>query len=68
MDRCHSDGRMVLSLAGELNHPEIDAFLSAADQVMNSNTLLLKVRLDGFDTERDCSRVTSGLALVSGIR
>lgn len=49
------DGQMILSLAGELNHPEVDAFLSAVDQVMNSNTLLLKLRLDGLSTELGCS-------------
>lgn len=55
MDRGHGDGHLVQSLAGELNHPEIDAFLSAVDHVMNSNTLLLKVRLDGLSAELDCS-------------
>ena len=55
MDPCHGDGHLVLSLAGELNFPGIDAFLSAADHVMNSNTLLLKVRLDGLSAEIDCS-------------
>ena len=57
MDRGQGDGHKVLSLAGELKFPEIDAFLSAVDHVMNSNTLLLKVRLDGFSPELDCSAV-----------
>lgn len=61
MDRCHGDGHMVLSLAGELNFPEIDAFLSAVDRVMNSNTLLLKARLDGFSPELDCSGVLQAI-------
>ncbi|MBC6459171.1 hypothetical protein [Actinomadura sp. HBU206391] len=34
------------SLRADLDRPAIDAFLSAADAVMNSNTLLLKARSD----------------------
>ncbi len=34
------------SLLADLDHPAIDAFLDAVDEVMNSNTFLLKVRAD----------------------
>ncbi|MEV0327459.1 hypothetical protein AB0H63_13575 [Micromonospora echinospora] len=34
------------SLLADLNHPAIEAFLDAVDEVMNSNTLMLKVRAD----------------------
>lgn len=34
------------SLLADLKHPAIDAFLGAVDEVMNSNTFLLKIRAD----------------------
>lgn len=41
----------VKSLRSELDHPAVDRFLTAVDQVMNSNTLLLKVRTDSPITD-----------------
>ncbi|MFE3195424.1 hypothetical protein ACFXHA_40925 [Nocardia sp. NPDC059240] len=39
------------SLGSELEHPAVDRFLSAVDEVMNSNTLLLKIRTDSPITD-----------------
>lgn len=48
---------MMRSLADELKHAEVGAFLAATDEVMNSNTLLLKFHLDASSATMDCPKM-----------
>lgn len=48
---------MIRSLADELKHAEVGAFLAATDEVMNSNTLLLKFHLDAGSATLDCPKM-----------
>lgn len=48
---------MVQSLADELKFAEIGAFLTAVDDVMNSNSLLLKFHLDASGAALGCAEM-----------
>src|SRR5688572_21731329 len=47
----------MLSLLDDVAVAPVDAFLTAVDNVMNSNTLLLKVRLDEQVLRGNCATV-----------